>query len=249
MTATANTETKSAFSTLDRIGMGASAGFALAYFLSLPLEPYGGIVVVKGAAVLLLAVIAWRQSKLTNVRLLALGLLLSSLGDVFLRIDGVGLFVQGLASFLVAHLFYIAVFIRLMKRPLSLSGRQKLSVVVVLLYGAALAAWLLPHLGAHTLPVMIYAAAIIVMGVTSVLAGFARPWVVLGAALFILSDSAIAIDKFVLSVEGIGYFIWPSYYIGQLLIMTGVIFALCRNSVGERQGSSKKNDNSQLSYK
>jgi len=221
MTAPANTD----YPALDRLALGASAGFALAYFLSLPLEPYAGIVVVKGAAVFLLALIAWRQLKSTNGRLLALGLLISSVGDVFLRIDGVGLFVQGLASFLIAHLCYVAIFVRLTGRPLSLSGLKKISIVLLLIYGVALAGWLVPHLGAYTAPVMVYAVAITAMGVTSVMAGFSRPWVALGAVLFILSDSAIAIDKFLFSVEGIGYFIWPSYYIGQLLIMTGIISA------------------------
>lgn len=215
---------------LDRLGMGASAGFALAYFFSLPLEPYAGIVVVKGAAVFLLALVAWRLSGDTNGRLLALGLLVSSLGDVFLGIDRVGLFVQGLASFLVAHLFYVAVFVRLTPRPLRLSGLKKSAVVVILIYGGGLAAWLLPGLGAHTVPVLVYAAAITAMGVTSVMAGFARPWVALGAVSFILSDSAIAIDKFLLPIDGVGYFIWPSYYLGQLLIMTGVIAALRRTN-------------------
>jgi len=221
---TANT----GFSTLDRLGMGASAGFALAYFLSIPLEPYAGIVWVKGAAVFLLGIIAWRQASESNGRLLALGLLVSSLGDVFLGIDRVGLFVQGLASFLIAHLLYVAVFVRLTKRPLALSTLQKALAVAFIIYGVGLALRLLPGLGAHTVPVLVYAAAITVMGVTSVIAGFKAPWVTLGAVSFILSDSAIAIDKFMLPIDGVGYFIWPTYYIGQLLIMTGVIVALRR---------------------
>ncbi len=217
------------FSTLDRLGMGASAGFALAYFLSIPLEPYAGIVWVKGAAVFLLGVIAWRQSDGTSGKLLALGLLVSSLGDVFLGIDRAGLFVQGLGSFLIAHLLYVAVFVRLTPRPLSLSALQKVLAAGFALYGIALAVQLFPSLGAHTAPVLVYAAAITVMGVTSVVAGFKAPWVTLGAVLFVLSDTAIAIDKFMLPIDGVGYFIWPTYYIGQLLIMTGVIFALRRH--------------------
>jgi len=228
MTATAKTE----YSTLDRFGLGLSAGFALGYFISLPLEPYAGIVGVKGAAVLLLAAVAWRQiadtTNRVNIRLLALGLLVSSLGDVFLGLDRVGLFVQGLASFLIAHLFYVAIFVRLTPRPLALSGPRKIAAAVLIIYGGGLALWLLPGLGAHTVPVLVYAAAITAMGVTAVTAGFARPWVALGAVSFILSDSAIAIDKFLLPLDGVGYFIWPSYYIGQLLIMTGVISALRR---------------------
>jgi uncharacterized membrane protein YhhN len=216
--------------------MGASAGFALAYFMSMALDAYTGLVAVKGAAVLLLAVVAWRQSGDINGRLLAAGLVLSSLGDVFLGIDRVGLFVQGLASFLVAHLFYVAVFVRLRPRPLALSARRKIAVAAVFIYGAGLAFWLAPDLDPHTAPVLIYAAAITAMGVSAMIAGFVKPWVALGAVLFIFSDSAIAIDKFLFAIDGVGYFIWPSYYLGQLLIMTGVIFAL-RQKQGQKDAA------------
>ncbi len=225
-------------STLDRTLLGASAGFALAFFLSIPLDPYPGLVGVKGAGVFLLAVIAWRMSLGRNGLLLALGLLASSAGDVFLGIDRVGLFVQGLGSFLVAHLLYIAVFVRVMPRPLIRSKGANTIAAIIVLYGVALGGWLFPALGGHTLPVLVYAAAITIMGVTSVFANFPRPWVVVGAALFILSDSAIAIDKFLMPIEGVGYFIWPTYYLGQLLIATGVIAALRRQASPATQGTT-----------
>jgi len=212
--------------TLDRTLLGASAGFALAYFLSIPLDPYPGVVAVKGAAVFLLAVIVWRRSLGPNGLLLALGLLASSAGDVFLGLDRGGLFVQGLGSFLIAHLLYIAVFVRVMPRPLVRSQGANAIAAMMVLYGILLGGWLFPSLGGHTLPVLVYAAAITVMGVTSVFASFSKPWVVIGAVLFIMSDSAIAIDKFLMPIDGVGYFIWPTYYLGQLLIATGVIAAL-----------------------
>ncbi len=224
--------------TLDRTLLGASAGFALAYFLSIPLDPYPGVVAVKGAAVFLLAVIAWRRSLGPNGMLLALGLLASSAGDVFLGLDRVGLFVQGLGSFLVAHLLYIAVFIRVMPRPLVRSQGANAIAVLMVLYGFILGGWLFPSLGSHTLPVLVYATAITIMGVTSVFANLSKPWVVIGAVLFIMSDSAIAIDKFLIPIDGVGYFIWPTYYLGQLLIATGVIAALSKNRPPRAEGTT-----------
>jgi uncharacterized membrane protein YhhN len=219
-------DTTPAYSTTNRLLLGISAGFALAYLLCLPLEPFAGLVVIKGLGVFLLSVVAWRLAWDTNGRLLALGLLISSVGDVFLRLDPVGMFVHGLGSFLVAHLVYVALFLRLRPRPLALVGHQRGLIALFIIYGLGLGGWMLPNLGAYAAPVLVYAAAITVMGITCVLVRFSNPWVVVGAISFIASDSAIAIDKFIAPVEGIGWFIWPSYYIGQLLIMTGVIAAM-----------------------
>lgn len=225
------------FGAMDRTLLGASAGFGIAYFAVLPIGPFPGDVVIKGLAVFLLSVVAWRSTGGVNGALLTLGLLASSLGDVFLGIDRVGLFVQGLASFLVAHLLYVAVFLRLRPKPLVLSGIGKALVAMFVIYGAGLSLVLFPHLGAPTVPVLIYALAITAMGVASILAGFAKPWVTLGAILFIASDSAIAIDKFLAPIFGVGYFIWSSYYLAQILIATGVIAVLARQRQSvEEQG-------------
>jgi len=214
------------YSTSNRLLLGISAGFALAYLLCLPLEAFDGLVAIKGLGVFLLAVVAWRVTSDTNGRLLALGLLISSIGDVFLRLDPVGMFVHGLGSFLVAHLVYIVLFLRLRPRSGVVVGHQRGLIALFVIYGLGLGAWMMPHLGAHTVPVLVYAAVITVMGVTCVVSRFSNPWVLVGAISFIASDSAIAIDKFIAPIDGIGWFIWPSYYIGQLLIMTGVIAAM-----------------------
>ncbi|MBT3788241.1 MAG: lysoplasmalogenase [Alphaproteobacteria bacterium] len=227
-------DTTSGYSTSNRLLLGLSAGFALSYLLCLPLDPFAGLVFIKGGGVFLLAVVAWRVADDTAGRLLSLALLLSSLGDVFLRIDPVGMFVHGLGSFLVAHLVYVMLFLRLRPRPVMASGRQRALIALFIIYGLGLGGWMMPHLGAHMIPVLVYAFVICLMGITCVVAGFGNSWVLLGALLFISSDTALAVDKFMTPIDGIGWYIWPSYYIGQLLIMTGVILEL-RN---RREGSS-----------
>jgi uncharacterized membrane protein YhhN len=229
----------SGFGTTNRLLLGLSAGFALSYLLCLPLDPFAGLVVIKGGGVFLLAVVAFRVTgnmagetsgdtsgdiggRLPGL-LLALGLLLSSVGDVFLRLDPVGMFVHGLASFLVAHLIYVTLFLYLRPRGEKINGRQRALIALFIIYGLGLGSWMLPHLGAYTAPVLVYAAVICLMGITCVLAGFNNRWVLLGALLFMSSDTALAIDKFIMPLEGIGWYIWPSYYVGQLLIMLGVI--------------------------
>ena len=227
---TGNTDANpGAYGTWNRLLLGISAGFALCYLLTIPLEAFAGLVFIKGMGVFLLAVVAWNMAARLNAglngRLLALALLLSSLGDVFLRLDPVGMFVHGLGSFLVAHLIYVGLFLRLRNKAV-VDGRQRAMVALFIIYGLGLGGWMMPHLGAHMVPVLVYAAVITVMGVTCVLAHWSNPWVFIGAVLFISSDTALAIDKFMMPLDGIGWYIWPSYYIGQLLIMTGVIARL-----------------------
>jgi len=221
-----NAPQNTGFSTSNRLLLGISAGFALTYLMCLPLDPFPGLVAIKGLGVFLLAVVAWRVANNLNGRLLALSLVLSSVGDVLLRLDPSGLFVHGLGAFLVAHLIYVVLFLRLRQRPNLIHGRGRGLIALFMIYGLGLGAWMTPHLGAYLVPVLVYAAVITAMGVTCVLAGFSNRWVLLGAILFMSSDTALAIDKFVMPLDGIGWYIWPSYYIGQLLIMLGVVWHL-----------------------
>ena len=81
--------------------------------------------------------------------------------------------------------------------------------------------WLWPSLAAMRLPVAVYLCALTCMAVTATLAGF-RAWsVVIGAALFMLSDSLIAIGKFKSPVVYGDYIIWATYYAAQVFIALG----------------------------
>ena len=142
---------------------------------------------------------------------------------MFLGIDGEKLFVFGLASFLIAHLLYIVLFVRNRPKPVIASAGQKIIAALVMIFSAAMFAWLWPSLGDLKLPVAAYLCAITGMGVTATLAGFRVPWVVIGAMLFIASDSMIAVGKFKSPIEYGNYLIWITYYVGQLLITLGFI--------------------------
>ena len=52
--------------------------------------------------------------------------------------------------------------------------------------------WLWPGLGGLKIPVLAYATAVTAMTVAAILAGFSRPFVWVGAVLFLISDSLIA---------------------------------------------------------
>ena len=78
-------------------------------------------------------------------------------------------------------------------------------------------------LGSYTVPVIVYAGAIVAMTVSAVLAGFSRPFVVIGALLFLVSDSLIAVARFKAGWIPAAYLIWPTYYLGQYGIAIGFL--------------------------
>jgi uncharacterized membrane protein YhhN len=127
--------------------------------------------------------------------LVCAGLLFSLAGDVFLMLPR-DRFVSGLASFLVAHLFYVAAFA---PRPATLAAPLVLALLVA--YGIVLLRALWPRLGTLRTPVAVYAAALLVMAWQA-----AERWAVLGttpallaalgAGWFVISDSVLAWERF-----------------------------------------------------
>ena len=124
---------------------------------------------------------------------IALGLLFSLAGDVFLMLPS-DRFVAGLVSFLVAHLCYIAAF-----SPFTIA--RPLALVVLLAHGLALLWMLWPRLGRLRVPVAVYAAVLLVMAWQAI-AFWGRSLTLpallaaSGAVLFVVSDSVLALERF-----------------------------------------------------
>jgi uncharacterized membrane protein YhhN len=151
----------------------------------------------------------------------AAGLLCSLAGDVFLMLPR-DRFVAGLASFLVAHLFYIAAFGSVAGTTLPV-----VALVPLLLYGALLMRGLWPHLGRLKPAVAIYAA--VLLALAWVAAGqylaLREPRALLalaGAALFVLSDSALAINRFARPFRAAQLVVLSTYFAAQWLIALSV---------------------------
>ncbi len=125
---------------------------------------------------------------------LVVGLLFSLAGDVFLMLPS-DRFLPGLVSFLVAHVFYIVAFT-------SVDGFAfSWLFLPYLLYGVIMVYVLWPHLGKMCGPVLLYMIVILVMGwQAGELWHQARDeWrllVAIGALLFLLSDSTLALNRF-----------------------------------------------------
>lgn len=144
------------------------------------------------------------------------GLVLSALGDVFLLWKAEATFLAGLGSFLIAHVLYSIGFLVRGTAPAGL-----VSIVAFGFFAWQVLRWLEPHLSQRMRPpVVAYALAISVMGILAVAtAADAWDWrIPVGAALFIVSDLAVARDNFV--APGLSNRLWglPLYYCGQLLL-------------------------------
>ena len=152
--------------------------------------------------------------------LLLLALLASMAGDVFLMLPG-NYFLPGLASFLVAHLFYIALFRQ--NTPWFASGR---ALVGTLGAGAAMYAWVWGGLNDPVLKIAVatYVTVIALMvaqaiGRATVGQDAAARAVALGACAFMFSDSLIAINRFVQPLPLVSLWVLGSYYLAQILIV------------------------------
>jgi uncharacterized membrane protein YhhN len=149
-------------------------------------------------------------------------LTLSCVGDVFLAVDPRRYVGHAVRAFLLAHLAYILLFVRSWPRPLRPRRRQLILAALVLVYSLLVTSWLASGFGRHTAPVMIYAGALTAMAVSAILAGFSRPLIVIGAILFMISDSLLA-ARVKVGWTPAAYLIWPTYYLGQYGITIGFL--------------------------
>ena len=156
-------------------------------------------------------------------RWIAIGLVLSLLGDMLLEWPA-DLFVFGLGAFLLAHLAYLRAYL------LDTRRLAPLALLVAAGCGAAIFALLASGgLGALLLPVACYALAISAMlwrALARLGHDLDRQSALLaagGAALFVVSDSLIGINRFVSPFSGASYLIILSYWLGQWGIAASVV--------------------------
>jgi len=161
---------------------------------------------------------------------LSFSLLSSCLGDVFLLLEdgNTNWFILGLASFLLAHVFFILVFIRVRKENRAYQKINWLIAIPVVIYTAFLFSLLKPSLGSLKIPVFIYATVLAAMAFSSLIAfdifkqNFGR-LCICGTLLFVSSDSLLAINKFYHPFERADLLVMATYLAAQFLIVLGVM--------------------------
>lgn len=163
--------------------------------------------------------------------LLTLALVLCAAGDFFLAIEDKDerFFLAGLVSFLAGHVAYVVLFAAM---PASQAPLPQVALGIVGVAMVAIALGMGRRLfGAAAelrWPVMVYIAAILAMGMAAIWNGAGL--IVAGAASFMISDTILAADRFLMKPDTAGRqfagpVIWITYVAAQVLILFGVLAA------------------------
>lgn len=153
------------------------------------------------------------------------------LGDVLLLFESELFFIAGLIAFLIGHLLYILCYqrMRFNEGKNVLLGPQRVRFAFpIILAGTGLVVVLYPVLGALKIPVMIYALVITIMALQALFRfGYTSnksfALVFIGAIIFMISDSVLAINKFLIPVQAAPLVIMSTYMIAQYLIVEGLL--------------------------
>lgn len=185
--------------------------------------------IFKPALMISLGIYFMKSVKLSEVfqnKVILAAIFFSLLGDIFLMFEGY--FIAGLGSFLIAHVCYIDAF----KPDISRFFSKKelyLPTIGVFIYGAILLSQVLPQVSSSLkFPITVYALTILLMLLTTLHRFGNVPsdsfwYVVIGATLFVLSDSMIAVSRFVAPFPMSGILIMVTYAVGQYLIVEGFL--------------------------
>lgn len=146
-------------------------------------------------------------------KLFLAGLVLSFFGDLFLLFPGG--FIMGLSSFLAAHIVYIITFKQYFQH-------KNLAIIpLILAFVGGLIEFLYPHLDAMKIPVILYAITIGLM--LYVAMGTKQTWLIVGALLFVLSDSILAINLFYQKSIIASISVMLTYVIAQYCLVKGMV--------------------------
>jgi uncharacterized membrane protein YhhN len=172
---------------------------------------------------MLVAMAVVLQARPRGLRWLLAALAASLAGDVFLLFPGY--FIPGLVAFLLAHLAYIALF---RQQVGWLPNRRALMAVVGVAGGMYGVLWFGGLPAGLRAPVAAYVVAIALMaaqaiGRATVLRDKPSVLVAVGALCFMLSDTLLAINRFVTPLPMSPVWVLGTYYTAQCLIVAGLL--------------------------
>jgi uncharacterized membrane protein YhhN len=161
--------------------------------------------------------------------LLFLALAASAVGDAFLSRDGDRMFLAGLASFLVAYLCYIGLYVTHgggLERLLDSHWRVAVAAAIIV-EGVTLFVLIWRRVTPKVaLPIFVYTLA--GMATATAALTLERSAVIIGALMFFASDALLATEKFLVSAISphrawLRHLVWALYYAGQAAITLGFL--------------------------
>lgn len=168
---------------------------------------------LKGGSVAALAIYAFLNGQGRNALLVALVMALGAAGDIGMELDTV----TGGAFFAAAHIVAIALYLL---NPRARRSASQIAAAAALAVLVPAIAW---QLSGDVLA-GVYGIALGLMAATAWLSRFSRYAVGMGALLFVASDMLIfARLGGRIAPEAAAWLVWPLYYAGQLMIVTGVV--------------------------
>ena len=192
----------------------------IALLLFIPSLPQPIMALFKTLPIGLLIVMVLKgRNQLQNRTFITLlfALSFSALGDVLLALDTGQLFIGGLAAFFVSHTFIITML------PIK---NWRLDVVLLYLFLAIIVFCLFyPNLNDMLIPVLFYMLVLTIMASITWMTDKSNGFLVLGGAVFVISDSILGLNRFYLEIAHADIAIMGSYYLAQFCLVTGFLQA------------------------
>lgn len=185
----------------------------------------------KPFLLLFLILATYKHNPFPTKKWLLFALTFSWIGDVILMFSYRGelYFIFGLASFLVAHILFIVLFIKQKTETNYVQNKLFwIGITAPLVYSVSILFFLYPKLGSLKIPVSVYAITISFMLIMAVKGYFTwqKPMnllILIGAVFFVTSDSFLAIDKFYNPILSANFIIMFTYMVAQYCITTGIL--------------------------
>jgi uncharacterized membrane protein YhhN len=164
-------------------------------------------------------------------KFLLIALTFSWMGDVVLMFADKAeiYFIIGLVAFLISHIAYIVLFSKQLRIN---SSRNKaifwVGITAIIVYLILMLSVLLPTLGELKIPVFAYAIILSTM-LLFAFKGYlkwikpAGTYILLGAVIFVSSDSILAFNKFHEPISFSSFLIMATYLLAQYLIVVGIL--------------------------
>lgn len=206
-------------------------GFTVLYLIILFLNIEGFDWYMKPLLLPILLVAVAVTESFPTKKILLMALAFSWIGDIILLFTDKGelYFIFGLVAFLLSHVVYIVLF---SKQQNTRTNDKKevfwLGSLAILAYFFIMIDTLFPKLGALKIPVLVYALVITTMLFFAFKGSLkwaipANNYILIGAIVFVSSDSILAFNKFYAPITHASFFIMATYCMAQYLIVKGIL--------------------------
>lgn len=202
---------------------------SIIYIFLIPHDPVGVKIAFKLVPMLLIILFAGLQPPglpKSYKTLIMSGLFICMLADGLIY-----WFIIGLITFLIGHIIYIFAFRKIKKERI-----PKWAAALLLVYGVVMVIWIAGTLWSEGevilgAAVLIYIGVILTMGWNAMQTG--NRYAIIGAILFIFSDSILAINKFIVAVPYEHALVMLSYYGAQFLFAYSIFshYSATRNNL------------------